>query len=158
MLIGQANISVPVDTSQVASQIPVSTTFKDASGVWWQVSGTLTVKPIPAPATTGELPLATDLILPYPGPSFGQVFNIATGEPASELRPGDRFLLQGHNFGADPGQLWINYSAAPVFAWLDNAITSQVSATEPAHGLRSTLTVLTVANGHVLGSAFRIVP
>lgn len=81
-------ISVPVDTSKATSQVPVATTFKAADGVWWSVSGTLTLKPIPAPVGTGELP-------PLPTPAKRVLVQIAPGL-VWEMREGH---LSGHGFG-----------------------------------------------------------
>jgi hypothetical protein len=114
------SISVPVDTSKATQQVPVQTTFKAADGVWWQVSGTLTLKPIPAPTSTGELPPPVPTPNPTPntrGPAIVGVHN-----------DGQILLLTGHDFGAEKGTLWLVSEAFPVTNWTDKTVTADVSA------------------------------
>lgn len=130
---GAQTVTVQVDTSKVTSQIPVSTTFKDAAGVWWSVSGTLTVKPIPAPGVTGELPPVPPL--PEPGPPPPGPFplpTITTASPfiTSRAWDGQTFMLFGQNFGTDKGYLELSYLPTLATSWSDRLIVAP-AAKEP---------------------------
>jgi len=107
------SVPVPVDISKVTATVPVTAKFKDANGVWWEASGTLTVKPIPPPA---------------PGPvTDGSV----TPSVFDATFTGTRLVLLGSGFGVEPGRLLLDFVDAPWLEWGDRMITAD-TAREPA--------------------------
>lgn len=109
--LAQAQTSIPVviDTTKLTVQLPVSQTVKGADGVWYQISGTLTVKPVPAPNTAGETPSAFAPL----------VRNRALTETT--------LTLTGRGFGETPGAILVNYLEVPALQWDDRAIVADIS-------------------------------
>lgn len=124
------NIPVPVDVSKVTTQVNVSTTFKDANGVWWQASGTLTVKPVAAPASGGTTTGATP---PPPSGVENGLPDLDVPTPvitAMTVTDNDRLLVSGDNFGPK-GQLRLDATPWPVLAWNDNLVLASLMGFRP---------------------------
>ena len=110
------DVTVPVDTSKAVLQIPVQTKFQAADGVWWEVTGTLTARPVKAPQVTGFLDHDGNRI---GGDRDGKAVGYGVaGKPAAIL---------GEAFGALPGRVvWGAVTPCEVLAWEDATIRFRV--------------------------------
>lgn len=108
----QATVSITVDTSKVAANVPVSTTFKDANGAWWTCTGILTLKPTAPPVTTSQFPRI-------------QGFYGADGAEKRAFAPGEAITVRGERFGETPGEVRLWQWSSPVLTWSDTEITAE---------------------------------
>lgn len=118
----QAQTSVPIviDTSKFTMQVPVTQKVKDAAGVWWEVSGTLTVKPTAPPVGINEAPLKIEK------------YADAKGLPLGMVAPGQVVTILGSGFGAEPGEVtWGGLDGLSVSLWSDTKIIASLPPAIP---------------------------
>lgn len=138
-------VTIPIDPAKLLAQVPINTTFTDASGVKWELKGTLIARPISTPAPSPPAS-ATPLINAY---------RDLDGAWITEAKAGQRFLVLGEGFGAVAGSVSLAASEIPALSWSDGLIVAEAPALTLGE-LPVTFTVRREDGAHYTGLAFRV--